>query len=145
MGRVQGHPREGSAPSRAGCKGAEETNPRGTRAWMRREARTTSGKICTLHLPQLLEIPLLSRCLCRLLRPSWCFRTGRAWEGHGESWDAHTHQTRQHLCKNLLLMLNMCCAHSARAPATNPLQDLQGSARVTGLTREMQTRHPHPT
>lgn len=53
VGRVQGHPREGSAPSRAGCKGAEETNPRGTQPWMCREARTTPGKICTLHLPQL--------------------------------------------------------------------------------------------
>lgn len=117
------------------------TNARGTQPWMGREARATPSEICMLHSPQLwrslcfFELPLLSA-------PSQL--VFQDWQGlGGESRDAHTHQTCQHLCKTLLLMLNMCCTHSA--PTTNPLKDLQGSARVTGLTREMQTRHLHPT
>lgn len=94
----------------------EESSPRCAGKQEPEQLKSTCCIYCNAADPFAFELPVL-------FAPSQL--VFQDWQEHG---DAHTHQSCQRLWKTELLMLNMCCTRSA----TNPLQDLQGSAPATG-------------
>lgn len=84
----------------------EEFNP-GCAGKQEPQLKSARCIYCNAAFTATLQIPLHLSCLC----PIPAAVSGLA--GAQGDWDAHTHQSCQHFCKAVLLMLNVCCTHSA--------------------------------